>query len=130
MPLADLPGAIGPTYQGVAPTADGERAVNLVPEIMQANGKSQYFYTKAPGLFAIATIAGTGVGVAVNTNLIGTGLSVNGHPIDPSGINGVSVNGNMIATPVLNATGVSAGVYINGRRFFIVNDNLYELTGT
>src|SRR5499427_8614509 len=130
MPLLDLPGAIGPTYQSIAPTADGERAVNLIPEIIQANGKSSYYYTKAPGLFTVATIAGTGVGISVNGTLVGTGISVNGTPIDPAGMNGVSVNGVMVAAPVVGTSGVSAGVYINGRRFFIVNDELYELTGT
>ncbi len=86
MALVDLPGAIGSTYSGVAATADGELAINLIVERIEGAGKAQYYYTQVPGLSAVAATLGS-------------------------------------------AGAVQNGIYINGRKFFIANDVLYELTG-
>lgn len=131
MALVDLPGAIGPTYKGIAATVDGERCVNLIPERVEANGKSQYYYTKAPGLSApVAVPGGTPVSIADNTVLVGVGIAANGTTLDPTGFYGINNNGAVVSAPAPASTGVAAGVYINGRRFFIINDELYELTGS
>lgn len=103
--------------------------MNLIPEQVQAQGKTNFYYTKVPGLFAAATIAGVGLSISVNSVVVGIGISVNGVAIDPSGASGISVNGVMLVLPT-PGPGIGAGVYINGRRFFIAADELYELTGS
>jgi hypothetical protein len=129
MPLVDLPGAIGPTYKGIAPAVAGERCVNLIPEKVETEGKTTYYYTKAPGLSgAIAMPAGTPVDVAVNGTVRGQGIQANGTVLSPDGFSNIAVNGVPLVAPI-PGPGVAAGVYINGRRFFIVNDALWELTG-
>jgi hypothetical protein len=87
MPLLDLPGAIGPTYTGVAPVVDSEMAVNLIAEPVEANGKAAMYYTHVPGMSA----------PVARLNALG---------------------------------GIQGGIYINGRRFFIANTILFELTGS
>jgi hypothetical protein len=108
---------------------DGERAVNLIAEKVEASGKAAYYYTKAPGLYTVATVAGTPLSISVNGTVKGVGISVNGTVLDVSGTGGIAVNGVPFVLPT-PGPGVSCGVYINGRRFFIVNDELWELTGS
>jgi hypothetical protein len=126
----DLPGAIGATYTGISAAVSGERCVNLVPERVEGNGKSTYYYTYAPGLSSpVAVIGGTPVSIADNSVLVGVGVACNGTVLDPQGFYGVACNGTLVAGPG-TSSGVMAAVYINGRRFFIVADELYELTGS
>jgi hypothetical protein len=129
MPLTDLPGAIGATYTGIAAAVSGERCVNLIPEKVEANGKASYYYVKAPGLSApVAVPGGTPVSIAQNTIVVGVGIAANGTALD-AGFGGVADNGVPLTLPS-PGPGVMAGTYINGRRFFIINDELYELTGS
>lgn len=129
MPLVDLAGAIGPTYTGVAAAAAGERCINLIPEKIEANGKAAFYYTKAPGLSApIAVPGGTPISIGQNTIVVGVGIARNGVALD-AGNGGIAQNGAVVTLPT-PGPGVMAGTYINGRRFFIINDELYELTGS
>lgn len=128
--LIDLPGAIGGTDFGVAPTVSGVRTVNLIAEPTAPNSKSGMYYSKTPGLSGAVAIPFASVAfIDVNGTTIGSGIKVNGTVLDPSGYSSISVNGTILAAPTAG-TGVQAGVYINGRRFFIVQDTLIELTGS
>lgn len=130
MPLLDLPGAIGPSYTGISPAVDGEMAVNLIAETVQANGKVSMYYTKVPGLSSPVAQPGA-VAVTVSANGIsrGSGILVNTVPVDPVGLASIAVNGTVLASPSFTG-GVANGIYINGRRFFIINQGLWELTGS
>lgn len=126
-----MAGAIGPTYSGIAATVDNERTVNLIVEQVEANGKAQYFFSKAPGLSApIAAPGTTPITIEDNGVTVGSGISMNGTPVDPAGIVPIGDNGTVVATVVGSTSGTQTGVYINGRRFFVINDSLYELTGS
>jgi hypothetical protein len=86
MPLTDLPGAIGPTANGLPATVNSERTTNLIAEKVESNGKVAFYYKRVAGYSSVAaTTAATG--------------------------------------------GVQGGLYINGRRFVIAGDQLWEITG-
>lgn len=68
-PLKDLPGLIGPSATGLAPTFDSETIFNLIPEKANTSAKSPIYAKCAPGFYGnegsnITPVAqlGTGVG--------------------------------------------------------------------
>src|SRR5215469_8140705 len=137
MPLADLPGAIGPSAKGIQPSVNSERTSNLIVESVETNGKAPYYFLRVPGYSAPIATVPTWSFLSINGSQVGASpytFQVNGATTATFPVS-VSVNGGgTIATDGSN-NGIQAGIYINGRRFFIASagtatsGTLWELTG-
>lgn len=56
--MPPLAGFVGPTYQSQDASVDLERAINIYPEISQANGKAKIVFYGTPGLNLFCTLPG------------------------------------------------------------------------
>jgi hypothetical protein len=55
-----FPGFVGPTYESASLNADAQRAVNLIPELVESgNGVNKYVYYGAPGKHTFTTLPTT-----------------------------------------------------------------------